>query len=483
MIRVLGLELFRCELHTRLPFRYGIVTMTALPHVFLRAWVELDGRTGKGLAADNLPPKWFTKNAETPIAEEIGVMLAVITRAAEGAISTTGVTLFDWWRTLFARQQAWADVHRIPPLLAHFGTALVERAVQDACCRLLGQPWHALLRSDAFGMDWSTWEPRLAGEPWRELLPPAPLSSVTVRHTVGMADPLRESDVSHPCHDGLPDSLEAAIARHHLNQFKLKLSGDLQADLARLRATAGVITAGCSSGFGFSLDANEQFDSPAGLRSFGDAVMEDPALRSFFEHLSFIEQPLARSVALAPGQTDIRPAWPARIPIIIDESDGGQGDLPRALELGYSGVSHKNCKGLFKSLRNALLVAHHRHHNPTDREWMTSGEDLANIGPVALLQDLAVQAALGNANVERNGHHYFAGLSAFPGNLSAASSCLHPDLYQPDPLLGATLRIAGGELNLGSVNAAPLGCALPSDSPLPGDIHFALGEACLFDSP
>ena len=46
-----------------------------------------------------------------------------------------------------------------------------------------------------------------------------------------------------------------------------------------------------------------------------------------------------------------------------------------------------------------------------------SGEDLVNIGPVALLQDLAVSATLGVTSIERNGHHYFAGLSAFPSSV------------------------------------------------------------------
>ena len=33
-----------------------------------------------------------------------------------------------------------------------------------------------------------------------------------------------------------------------------------------------------------------------------------------------------------------------------------------------------------------------------------SGEDLANVGPVALLNDLAVMSVLGVEDVERNGH-------------------------------------------------------------------------------
>ena len=85
-----------------------------------------------------------------------------------------------------------------------------------------------------------------------------------------------------------------------------------------------------------------------------------------------------------------------------------------------------------------------------------SGEDLANIGPVALLQDLAVQAALGNESVERNGHHYYRGLSVFPPSISRAMLSCHGDLYTAFDGT-ARLDVCQGKLNLGSVNAAPLG--------------------------
>src|SRR4029453_1219447 len=94
-----------------------------------------------------------------------------------------------------------------------------------------------------------------------------------------------------------------------------------------------------------------------------------------------------------------------------------------------------------------------------------SGEDLVNIGPVALLQDLAAQAAMGNATVERNGHHYFRGLSVFPPEISDALLQSHGDLYTGRDVF-ARLDVRGGELQLGSVNAAPFGTAaeLPMDA-------------------
>ena len=99
--------------------------------------------------------------------------------------------------------------------------------------------------------------------------------------------------------------------------------------------------------------------------------------------------------------------------MIIDESDAEWNSLPRAIRLGYHGTSHKNCKGVFKSIANACLLEKLRRETENSK-FVMSAEDLANIGPVALMQDLAVAATLGISSVERNGHHYFAGLSAFP---------------------------------------------------------------------
>ena len=51
-----------------------------------------------------------------------------------------------------------------------------------------------------------------------------------------------------------------------------------------------------------------------------------------------------------------------------------------------------------------------------------TGEDLCILGPVALLQDLAMMALLGIGHVERNGHHYYRGLSLLPASWQDADA-------------------------------------------------------------
>lgn len=140
--------------------------------------------------------------------------------------------------------------------------------------------------------------------------------------------------------------------------------------------------------------------------------------------------------------------------MIIDESDAEFSSLPDALALGYAGTSHKNCKGVVKSLVNAasLLVARN-----DGRNCIHSAEDLANVGPVALIQDLSVVAALGINHVERNGHHYFAGLSMFAPDEQSRVLRAHPRLFTAPGQGFARLRIADGVVDVRTVNAAAMG--------------------------
>jgi hypothetical protein len=146
--------------------------------------------------------------------------------------------------------------------------------------------------------------------------------------------------------------------------------------------------------------------------------------------------------------------WTDRPPLIIDESDGAVGDVPRALDLGYAGASYKSCKGIVKGLANACLLSHRRRDG---QPGILTGEDLCTLGPVALLQDLAMMALLGIGHVERNGHHYYRGLSVFPREWQERTSAAHDDLYEWHPDGFARLRIREGRLELGSINASALG--------------------------
>ena len=71
-------EVFVLHTRTRFPFRYGIASMTDVPHLFLRTRVAVAGKSSFGLTAEGLPPKWFTKNPNTTFEQDLPEMLRVI---------------------------------------------------------------------------------------------------------------------------------------------------------------------------------------------------------------------------------------------------------------------------------------------------------------------------------------------------------------------------------------------------------------------
>jgi hypothetical protein len=456
--------LTRIELQARLPFRYGIATMTHVTHVILRLTFEIDGAMVRGCAAENLAPKWFTKDPAQSLEDEAAAMRQAIGAAVGHAHGVRAPTAFAFWRAMYGAQVEWAAAQRIPPLLAQFGASLVERALLDAVCRAAPTSFAAAVRANTLGLELGELRPTLRGTNPADWLPAKPVPEAFVRHTVGLSDPLEAGEVpaAERLDDGLPQTLVESIQFYGLRHFKIKINGDLARDRARLGTMARIFAAECPDGYAFSVDGNESFLTVAAFSDYARSLLAEPELRRFWLHLTFFEQPWHRDVALSPAIASLVRAWPDRPPIIIDESDAELGSLPRALELGYAGTTHKNCKGVFKSIANACLLAQMR---AAGGAGILSGEDLTNVGPIALCQDLTVQAALGITSIERNGHHYFAGLSGFPATLQGHAIECHPDLFTREGTGWPRVAICHGKVALGSVNAAPFG--------VPGEVNLA----------
>jgi len=74
-----------------------------------------------------------------------------------------------------------------------------------------------------------------------------------------------------------------------------------------------------------------------------------------------------------------------------------------------------------------------------------------------------VAASLGLAHVERNGHHYFLGLSMYSSEIQAQVLACHGDLYRRHERGFPTLAIRSGRIQLASVVDAPFGLAFLPD--------------------
>ncbi len=465
-IAIKNIDLNVLNMKARMPFRYGIASLVAVPHLFVRVTAEINGRREVGLAADGLPPKWFTKNPEASFEDDLDEMLAVIRHACRLALSAAGAkTVYDFWREIYNGQKEWALSTPYPPLLWGFGVSLVERALIDAFCRATGAAFGCALRENGFGIRLDDLQPDLEGVEAAALLPERASRSILARHTVGLTDPLTDADVpaDERVEDGLPQSLEASIKAYGLTHLKIKLCGDADRDADRLRKIAGLMERHSASDYAHTLDGNEQYTEIDPFRALWESVTADPSLDRFMERLLFVEQPLRRDVALGETVGGALRDWTGRPPMIIDESDGTLTSAAEALELGYAGTSHKNCKGVFKGVSSACLIADRRKNDP-GRTYILSSEDLGNVGPVALLQDLAVAASLGVGHTERNGHHYFTGLSMYPREVQAQVLRHHGTLYRRHEAGFPTLDLQDGRLNIASIVDAPFGYGFDLDT-------------------
>ena len=110
------------SMNTRFPFKYGIASMTSLPHVFLCVEMNFDGKRVQGISSEGLPPKWFTKNPETTFEEDLPEMISVLTKALDFSKKISADTVFDFWVQLYELQDHWAREEKVTPLLAHIGS-------------------------------------------------------------------------------------------------------------------------------------------------------------------------------------------------------------------------------------------------------------------------------------------------------------------------------------------------------------------------
>jgi hypothetical protein len=432
----------------RLPFRFGAVTVTACPQVYVRARIRFeDGRTSEGCAAEMMIPKWFDKNPALSNEQNFEQLRQALRNARE-AYTTPGAAQSAWdhFAEHYDDVLAMGLRQGLLPLVASYGPALIDRAVLDALCLHLGCSFGDALAGNSPGIDLVRHDlaTDLRGFDLDGFMAqPREQKSIAARHTVGLADAIRDADLGDAGpHDGLPTSLESAIARYGHRHFKLKLSGDTRADVDRLARIAEVIDPHAEL---VTLDGNEQYPDVAAFSQFLDAFLAAPRLHALAAKTVFIEQPIQRANAL---EHDVRSAA-VRVPLLVDESDATLDSFVQARALGYTGVSSKSCKGFYKSIVNAARCTQARAHGEA---LFLSGEDLTMQAGVGLQQDLALVGWLGLDHVERNGHHYVDGMAALPPDEQCAFESLHPALYAQSEG-AARLKIVDGRIDLSSLSA------------------------------
>lgn len=442
------------NLFARMPFRFGVVTMDSAASATLELEVFVDGRRVLGYASDFLSYKWFDKRPEKTPADNVEDLLWVLKEAAQVARDLPGGPLFRLWQTLDAEIDRRALAAGFNRLGASFGVSMIERGMIDALGRATGQSFAEVLTSGAMGLEPGAVFAELEGMALGDGLPARPLTRVALRHTVGLVDPLDDADLvqSERLEDGLPETLADYLRRDGIRYLKLKVSGDADADIDRFSRIAA-LTGGLDREFGITIDGNEQFRALSDFAAFMDKLRTSPALSELYRSTLFIEQPLDRAVTMESALDEQAMATISK-PLLIDEADGWTAAYREAADLGYRGVSHKNCKGVVRTLLNAMLVA--QRNRAGQGGHFQSAEDLTCLPIVSFQSNLAVVAALGIGHAESNGHHYFNGLRHLPEDEAAAALAAHPDLYRRE---GEDIRLAieDGALDLRSLQVPGMG--------------------------
>ena len=485
-LKLTAADFFERPVKLRLPFRFGVVTLTEAPQVFVRVRVRLsDGREGEGVAAEMLAPKWFDKSPALTNEDNFDQLRRSLALARESVIGAAENTPFGLSAVVDGPHHERCAGIGLNGLIASFGLALIDRAVIDALGRLEGLSVFAIVRSNRLGLDART-AIDLAGFDFGKLLGSlGPAPSIHARHTVGLVDALTRAETDGKrIDDGLPESLEEIVTAYGHRFYKLKVSGQIDADIDRLCGIAAVIDRGPT--YRATLDGNEQYHSIDQVIALWRGIGEEPRLARLKSSIIFIEQPIARDHALSASVKTLSD----EIPIEIDESDADVTVFPQARALGYRGISSKSCKGFYRSLINRARVEKwnaeeqkgvHARLRRAMRYFM-SAEDLTTQAGVAVQQDLALATLIGATLVERNGHHYVDGMAGAPKAEEDAFLERHPDVYHRAANGRVRVTIHDGAIAIRSLDTPGLGVGPVPDfsamdkSPLPHPLRQA-GEA------
>lgn len=428
-LRVVSVDLFERRVTLRLPFRFGAATVTQCPQAFVRVQIDVGSKRFEGATAELMVPKWFDK-APTLTHEQNFEQLREALRIAAQSYASTQDVLSPYALSQSAGDAAiqTAVAHGLPRLAAQFGPALMDKAIADAALRAAGLGWVDGLKA------------KVLGDPFGSTLNIVKPMTVALRHTVGLADRLTSSDAGADPADGLPATLEDAINFYGLHHFKLKLSGQLDADIERLSRISAVLDAQTSD-YRVTLDGNESFADAQSLGEFWQALAKAPPTASLLKRTLLLEQPLPRRIALDASIASLG----ISVPVILDESDDHDDVLERGLALGYRGISSKACKGIYRAMHSAVRVAQDPSH------LLLSGEDLTCQAGLAVQQDTLLAASLGITHIERNGHHYVDGFGVAPDQEAQGFAQAHNGFYTTAQGR-ARLAVQAGQLDLTSLH-------------------------------
>lgn len=429
--------------HARTPLKFGNVVVESVP--FCKIWVLVENgyhELAEGWGGIFLMDQWGWPDPTVDREVKQRVMQRVVEDYVQLVATHAGpfhpINLFMELEDDLARINRVAcaaeGVPEQPFLGALVSASPVDAALHDAFGNVNGIDSYR-----GYGPDWmddlSRWlGPEFTGEYPEQYIRPQYLPKVPIFHLVGGLDKLTraELDDSDP-DDGLPNCLADWIAYEGVYCLKVKLRGtDLDWDIDRTIAVHDIgreeLDRRGIEPMYLTADTNEMCASPEYIIEMLRRIRERSP--ECYERILYIEQPTGRDLDM--DGHDMR-ALAALKPVIVDESLTTVESFDRAMELGWSGVALKTCKGhssdlLFAAKAGKLGIPY-------------SVQDLTNPS-LALIHSVGLGARLYTImGVEANSRQFF------PASTSEREQQVHAGIF----------RLTRGEADTSSLRGAGLG--------------------------
>ncbi len=343
----------------RTPLKFGAVVVEDCLFCKIRATVENGrGETADGWGGIFLMDLWGWPDASLSHPDKEAAMKQVTEGYVAAVLDYAGpahpIDIFmDLEDDLAAINQAVCDEAGLSPAQPFLGALVsaspVDAALHDAFGNVNGIDSYKGYNAE-FMDDLSKYlGPEFAGEYPEDYIRPEYLPKVPIFHLCGGLDKLTraELDDSDP-DDGLPNCLADWVAYEGMCCLKVKLRGnDLDWDVDRTIAVHDIGREELSrlGGMGMdelhlTADTNEQCENPQYIVEMLHKIRERSP--EAYDCLLYIEQPTERD--LTASRHDVRPIAELK-PVIVDESLINLETFDLAMELGWSGIALKTCKG------------------------------------------------------------------------------------------------------------------------------------------
>jgi L-alanine-DL-glutamate epimerase-like enolase superfamily enzyme len=425
-IRIKDLQTYYTFETARTPLKFGAVVVESLEFCRIKATVENGrGEVAEGWGGIFLMDFWGWPTTELPHEAKAAAMKELTERYVRLALgygrAAHPIDIFHELEDELRKMNL--DLCRergLSPAMPFLGALVcaspVDAALHDAFGNVNGIDSY-----DGYGPDFMDDLSKYLGEQYKGKYPQDYIRSqyqpkVPIFHLVGGLDKLTRNEMTgDDPQDGIPNCLEDWIAYEGMYCLKVKLRGmDLDWDVERTLAVYDIgvreLAKRGQTEMHLTADTNEQCDSPEYIIEYLERIRERS--QDCYDKILYIEQPTERD--LTTHRHDMRKLSKLK-PVIVDESLTDLASFDLAMDLGWSGIAIKTCKGhsadmLYCSRAREMGIPY-------------SVQDLTNPG-LSLIHSVGLGARLYTImGVEANSRQFF------PASTTEAEKRVHGGIF------------------------------------------------------